>query len=228
MVVKLQAELKQNALDLVRAGKVFRRGLRDFLPILWSNVDRDITDHIHQRFEGKNDWEDLRPITMDLRVLGLSGRAPRQRSSRGRKLRPTLYYDRFRPSVRAPLSPRAFGWTTVTQRDVAELPGKAGVFQLTREFAKGTKKGDVLRYWHFGTRTRVTPKVRAWLHHHGVHLSPRTTELVRPARPVYDPKAVDTIVQRRGAQWLNRFVALLDPNERGLRFVVVNGRPGGL
>lgn len=224
MVVRLSAERKQNAKDLVFTGTTFLRALRQFLPVLWATIDAEITAHIHQRFEGKNDWEDLHEPTLDLRTLALRGEAPR----RGRSKKGRLYYDLHRPSVKSPLSPRAFGWTLITQKDVAEAPGKYSTFELKRDFAKGTNRGKLLRYWHFGTKTRVTPKVRAWLHAHGVHLSPRTTQLVRPPRPIYEPSAVDGIVQKRGEQWLDRLVGVLDPQGKGLRFLIVNGRPGGI
>ena len=34
----------------------------------------------------------------------------------------------------------------------------------------------------YGCRIKVTPKMRAWFHHQGVHLKPTTTEIVIPER----------------------------------------------
>ena len=42
-----------------------------------------------------------------------------------------------------------------------------------------------------GTRIRVTPKMRAFLHAHGLHLKPSTTELFIPRRPFVKPAYED-------------------------------------
>lgn len=42
-----------------------------------------------------------------------------------------------------------------------------------------------------GVRIKVTPKMRAWLHGHGLHLKPSTKELFIPGRPFMKPSYND-------------------------------------
>ncbi|HJH14168.1 MAG TPA: hypothetical protein K8U76_02735 [Bilophila wadsworthia] len=63
-------------------------------------------------------------------------------------------------------------------------------------------------YNEFGATIRVTPKMRAFLHYKGIHLSAETEELHIPARP-----AVRTTVDEYGDDWAQTLAGLLN---RGL------------
>ena len=211
---KLSANI--DAKDLVSVGTTFRRALRDFLPVLWRGIDADITDHVHQQWKGRS-WQSLSGITQKLREDGLD------REFGGDPNRPSHYYSQNSPSVNDPTGSRSFGWTLILRKDTSRFPGKFTGFRYTRDFGGSTRRGRMLRWFHFGATVTVTAKMRAFLHAIGIHLSPSTTELVRPPRPIYQQRELDRIVNTRTEQFATRLVQILDPSRRGIRFAIVRG-----
>lgn len=70
------------------------------------------------------------------------------------------------------------------------VTGDAIVVGVHRKAADGTNVAAIHEREH-GTRIRVTPKMRAYLHGQGFHLKPETKELFIPGRPFMAPSFRD-------------------------------------
>ena len=75
-------------------------------------------------------------------------------------------------------------------RSMAEHEVEIGIFGDQAEQPVGDSKitmRDLAVILHEGCDIRVTPKMRAYLHHMGLHLSPKTKFIHIPPRPFVDP-----------------------------------------
>ncbi len=75
-------------------------------------------------------------------------------------------------------------------RSMAEHEVEIGIFGDRAEQPVGDSKitmRDLAVILHEGCDIRVTPKMRAYLHYMGLHLSPDTTHIHIPPRPFVDP-----------------------------------------
>lgn len=65
------------------------------------------------------------------------------------------------------------------------MSARVGVKRSARQ--EGKDLNNIAAILTKGAHVKVTPKMRAWLHYHGVHLKPETVEIIIPPRPFLEP-----------------------------------------
>lgn len=92
---------------------------------------------------------------------------------------------------------------------MAEIAGgvKAGIFgdaTTTTENGRSMHVAEYAAYNEFGATIAVTPKMRAWFHYQGIHLSKDTESIRIPARPF-----MRTVAKEKPKTWIGTMVKYL-------------------